>query len=85
VDYLGVELAYLEALARREAASRASRHAGRAARWHDRQRRFLAEHLGPWFPVYARQAAESARTDFYRGYLLILVGFVEEQLQILSS
>jgi len=85
VDYLGVELAYLEALAQREAASRASRHAGRAARWHDRQRRFLAEHLGSWVAAYARKASEAARTDFYRGYLLMLVGFVEEQREILAN
>ena len=73
-DYLCVELDFMKQLCLRE-----------QDRWlHDRDVRetvtqeeeFLKEHLGQWVGDFASAVEKHAVTDFYRGFSLILAGFV---------
>lgn len=49
------------------------------------QKDFFNEHPGKWVGVYADNAASHAETDFYKGWLLILQGFLEIEKLYLES
>ena len=84
-DYAGVELAYVESLARREAACLADGDPTGAATLRERQRVFLSEHLAAWAPAFIARALPRAKTDFYHGHLLMLRGFLQAQTEELSA
>ncbi len=84
-DYLGVELAYIAQLARREAAALSAGDDILAAAALDRQFSFFQKHLLPWVPAYVKKALEYARTDFYTGYLWLLEGFLLDQAEIFAE
>jgi putative dimethyl sulfoxide reductase chaperone len=82
LDYVGVELDYLYQLAMREAQAWDAGEQERASGLLDRQDAFLREHLGQWIPAFVEKALTQAGTDFYRGHLMMLRGFlVQEQEQ----
>jgi len=85
LDYLGIELAYIEHLARAEAKKLESGKIRSADKLRERQKMFLHEHLLNWLPKFVEKALLYAGTDFYRGHLLMLRGFVSEQAEILST
>jgi TorA maturation chaperone TorD len=85
VDYVGIELAYLEQLARDEAKSLKAKNYKMAGTLLERQKTFLVEHLGNWVPKFVEKALEYVQTDFYRGHLLMLRGFILDQGEILSE
>lgn len=84
LDYIGIELAYMEYLAQEEAGAREAGDEGHAADLLEEQRSFFREHLTPWVPRFVEKALEFAHTDFYRGHLLMLRGYVLEQKAILG-
>ena len=50
------------------------------------QRDFLHEHLGKWVCKYTEDAVSHAETDFYRGWLMLLQGFIEiEKIYLQNS
>jgi TorA maturation chaperone TorD len=49
------------------------------------QNEFLNEHLGKWIASYIESATSQAETDFYKGWLLILQGFLEIEKLYLQS
>jgi TorA maturation chaperone TorD len=49
------------------------------------QTEFLREHLGKWLGSYTEDAAQHAETDFYRGWLMILQGFIEIEKMYLKD
>ncbi len=85
LDYIGVELDCMRELALREAAAWEAgtpdaAHDARAA-----QQAFLDEHLAGWVPAYVERALEQARTEFYKGHLLMLRGFIASEQQSLAQ
>lgn len=76
LDYVGVEMDYLYQLAMREAQAWDTENEVQARQLLDRQDTFLREHLGEWIPAFVEKALTMAETDFYRGHLKMLRGFL---------
>ena len=75
-DHIGVELAFLAALAQREAAARETDDAQTAERIGLLQRQFLAAHLGRWAGLFADKVQARASTGFYAAMADFLARFV---------
>lgn len=84
-DYIGIELDYIENLARKEAKLLKSNKFKPANALFERQRSFLEEHLMKWVPRFVESALGFVKTDFYHGHLLMLQGFILEQVEIFST
>ena len=84
VDYIGVELEYMEHLARKEVSALEDEDTDETGRMRDLYEVFVREHPGCWVPLYVAKALEYAETDYYRGYLHILNGFVQAQKEALK-
>lgn len=76
-DYIGVELEFIRQLALREAECASQGDEETAQQLFDEQRDFFNQHLS-WVPVFAHKAMDSARTDFYRGHLSLVLAIYEE-------
>ncbi|HEX7587065.1 MAG TPA: molecular chaperone TorD family protein [Anaerolineae bacterium] len=86
LDYVGVELDYEYQLAIKEAEAWQAGEAEKAADLLKRQEMFMREHLGMWVPGFVEKALTMAETDFYRGHLMMLRGFLaaeQERLQVI--
>ncbi len=66
IDYLGMELAFLAESCERELAAAQAEQPEEAARLAGLREEFLADHVQPWVPAYARQMQAAAETGFYR-------------------
>lgn len=84
-DYLGVELAFLETLATRELKALKGNETKQAIKLVERQQWFVKTHLVSWVPLFIGKALEFAKTDYYRGHLLMLRGFLLDQAEVLAS
>lgn len=84
-DHVGAELAFVAALAEREAAALEAGRAEAAPGWLACQRRFLAAHLASWTPVFALAAARDARHPFYRALAELTAEFVLADLDQLAG
>jgi len=84
VDYIGIQLDYLEQLVLKEISAREAEEASAVRMALDRQKAFFGAHVSPWVPDFVSSALTCARTDFYRGHLHMLKGFVEEEREILT-
>lgn len=85
LDYIGIELAFVEQLAQEEAVAWESGDEPLARDLLARQKAFLLDHLANWVPDFIEKAQDFAKTDFYRGHLLMLRGFIIEQQEILGE
>lgn len=85
LDYVGVELDFMRELALREAVAWESNAPTTAAKLLETQHAFMAEHLGEWSPLFVEKALEWVETDFYKGHLLMLRGFITSEQQELAS
>ncbi|MBU2498582.1 MAG: molecular chaperone TorD family protein [Proteobacteria bacterium] len=79
VDYIGIQFDYLEQLVLKEISARESGEEKTVRRLLKHQNAFLLEHLGQWVPRFVASALTYARTDFYKGHLHMLNGFIEEE------
>jgi TorA maturation chaperone TorD len=83
-DYIGTELDYLSQMARREGQAWESGDreiAGAIAR----QELAFAKSMCAWVPRFIDQAAEFAQTDFYRGHMQMVKGFLADELGRLEA
>lgn len=83
VDYIGIQLDYLEQLVLREISARESGEEAAVRKTLNHEKAFFLEHVGQWVPRFVSSALTYARTDFYKGHLLMLKGFVEEERESL--
>jgi TorA maturation chaperone TorD len=86
VDSAGVELDYEYQLAIREAEAWQAGDSEKAKGLLKQQEMFMREHLGMWVPGFVEKALTMAETDFYRGHLMMLRGFLaaeEERMQVI--
>ena len=84
-DHVGVELAFMEALIKREIQAKRQGHKSLAhcyTRW---QRQFLDNHLGYWFGEFSRQLLAEASTEFYRVLAKVAWNYVRIDQKILNS
>ncbi len=84
LDYIGIELAFIQELAQEEAEAWEAGEADRARSLLAGQSAFIREHLINWVPAFIETALEFAGTDFYRGHLRLLRGFLLDQETMLS-
>jgi TorA maturation chaperone TorD len=79
VDYIGLEMDFMRELALREATAWESDEIETARNLLTSQLAFLDEHLGAWAPYFIEKALEQSETDFYRGHLKMIRGFLSAQ------
>jgi TorA maturation chaperone TorD len=84
LDYLGVELEYLQRLVGREAEAWESGDSAAARHWLAAEEAFLQQHLAEWVPAFLVQAAKLAATDFYHGHLFMVSGHLTQELALVS-
>ena len=85
LDYIGIQMNYLEGevmneISLREAGDKEMVHMALG-----RERAFLWNHLGEWVPRFVLNARDHAQTDFYRGHLHMLNGFIEQEKDALVN
>jgi len=85
LDYIGVELEYQARLATREAEAWDAGDEPAARTLLKQQVEFLGLHLAQWVPAFIEKALTMAETDFYRGHLLMLRGFLASELERLKE
>lgn len=76
-DFLFVELDFMKQLCLREMDEWSKGMPAGATRAIERE--FLREHLGRWAGDYCAEAVRHARTVFYRGWLSVLDGFIDDE------
>jgi TorA maturation chaperone TorD len=84
IDYIGLEMDFMVELARREAEAWQAGETETAMRLLASQKAFLDEHIGAWVPSYIEKALEHSETDFYRGHMKMIRGFLAAQKQELE-
>lgn len=82
LDYLGVELAFMQVLADREADAWDNENEAEANSLFEVQKRFFNTHLS-WVSNYVNKALENTTADFYRAHLRILEGLMLAEEEIL--
>jgi len=85
LDYIGIQLNYLECLTTNEISARESEERERIKLILEQERDFLCNHLGQWVPKFVLSALDHAQTDFYRGHLYMLKGFIEQDQKTLEK
>jgi putative dimethyl sulfoxide reductase chaperone len=85
MDYIGVELDFMRELALREATAWESTSPESAQKLLEAQHTFMNEHLRDWVPLFVDDALKRAETDFYRGHMLMLRGFIASEQEELAS
>ncbi|MCL1993819.1 MAG: molecular chaperone TorD family protein [Spirochaetes bacterium] len=80
VDFFCVELDFMRVLSEQIA-----KEPSKTSFLFSIQKTFLEEHLGKWIGEYAENATAYAETDFYRGCLMVLQGFIEIEKMYLKT
>jgi putative dimethyl sulfoxide reductase chaperone len=81
LDYLGVELAFISELCRKEAVA-LEKDEKSAAEWHTAGREFFEQHAGNFAFQFAEEMLKFARTDFYRGFAMLLRDFMHDDQEL---
>lgn len=84
-DHVGVELAYMQIMARRTVEALRARDDERALRLLDDQRAFVLRHLVSWTPFLVNDMVRLAQTDLYQGLALLTRGLLAEDRRFLDS
>jgi len=82
-DFLCLELDFMKQLCLRERHEWLSQKETQATVAH--QEEFLGEHLGNWVGEFCRETAKHARTDFFRGFALMLDAFISQETAYLRD
>lgn len=85
LDYIGIQLSYMEQLAIKEIGAREAGNKEDVRAVLGSEKAFIQDHLGKWTPGFVMSALEHVRTDFYRGHLLMLRGFMEQEKEVLGK
>jgi TorA maturation chaperone TorD len=84
-DYIGIELDFLRHLSEREVGALEEGEYEAALKYQEAGRNFLLNHVGRWACKYCELAIEEAQTDFYRGFLRLTKGVLNEEINSFSS
>jgi TorA maturation chaperone TorD len=85
LDHISIEMGFLQELAQNEASAWNSGDDQTASLCLAQQRDFMDHHFGEWVPFFIEKAFEYVETDFYRGHLRMLRGFILEQKDFFST
>ncbi|MBI4185120.1 MAG: molecular chaperone TorD family protein [Proteobacteria bacterium] len=81
VDHFGVELEFMQELARRESVAWRMGDAAAAYGFLQIQRRFLGEHLGKWAFTFCDEVRGAARGPFYRELAALASAFLAAEVE----
>ena len=84
-DHIGVELEFMVYLIGRAVEAQEGQNPEDAARFEQKQRAFLARHLGQWVVAFAAKVEEMAETGFYRTLGSVTRRFMETESARLSA
>jgi TorA maturation chaperone TorD len=84
LDYIGVQLDFVRLLAEREAAAWEGSDEAEAARTLQGEVAFFRSHLANWASYFIDTALKRADTDFYRGHLQMVRGFINSEMERLD-
>jgi TorA maturation chaperone TorD len=84
VDYIGIELDFMEKLVADEISALEAGETGAVHTSVALEREFFCRHLGRWAPGFVVSGLELADTDFYKGHLHMLKGFLEQEEETLK-
>jgi TorA maturation chaperone TorD len=79
-DYIGIELEFLCHISEREAEAWEQGENESALHYQAVSKNFLENHLGRWAWKFCDLAIEEAKTDFYRGFLRVTKGVLNEEI-----
>ena len=79
-DHVAVELEFMYVLINKAIAAQDKSDQNEDRCCQQKQRSFLAGHLGQWVPAFAAKVEEAAQTEFYRTLGNITRRFIEEDL-----
>lgn len=85
LDYIGIELEFVREMAMREAAGWDAGDQAAARRCLKVEKEFVSEHVAGWVPEFIERAMKHVETDFYKGHMLMLRGFLAGQKQELAE
>jgi TorA maturation chaperone TorD len=80
-DYIGLELGFMNFLAERETEAWEGDEAESAREYLEVAEKFLQVHLVTWVASFVEKALEYAKTDFYRGFLVMTRGVLSEAVE----
>ena len=80
-DYIGIELDFLRHLNACESKAWEKGQDKTALGYQEAGRNFLLNHLGRWACKFCDLAIEDAKTDFYRGFLRLTKGVLNEEIE----
>ena len=80
-DYIGIELDFMRHLNECEAEAWEGGEDRTAHKVHEAGKLFMINHLGRWAWKFCDLAIEEARTDFYRGFIRITKGVLNEEIE----
>jgi TorA maturation chaperone TorD len=79
-DYIGLEMDFMRYLCEQEVAAWKKGEKTQIQKWQIAEHDFLTDHLGRWVPSFCDRAIEEAKTDFYRGFVHLTKGTIEEMI-----
>jgi TorA maturation chaperone TorD len=85
LDYIGIQMNFMERLVTNEVSALEVEDREMIQTLKAQQRDFLWNHLGRWAPSFVLSALDHAQTDFYRGHLHMLKGFLEQEQETLGG
>ena len=85
LDYIGILLSFQHYLVRQEAEAWASNDDAQARSLLMAQAEFLHTHCLQWMFAFIEAALMKANTDFYRGHLTLLKGFLESEEETINE
>lgn len=85
LDYIGIQMNFIEGLLIDELSARQASNQQAICSIQNRRWEFISTHFGNWVPQYISCAMNYARTDFYRGHLLMLKGFTEQEMAAIGK
>jgi len=84
LDYIGLELEFILELAKRETIAWESNERDEADKLLSIQHVFMSQHIGQWVPDFIEKAQEYVKTNFYKGHLTMLRGYITQQMDELA-
>jgi TorA maturation chaperone TorD len=85
LDYISMELDFIGMLALQEAEAWESGDSAKAVELLRLEQSFLTEHLAQWTPAFIDAAMKFVQTDFYKGHMLMLGGYLQQQTAELTG
>ena len=76
-DHISVELQFMQALCRREAAAWGREDYPEAVDCLDMEREFITRHLSRWVPLFSEKVVRDARLPFYREMAALTSNFIQ--------